>query len=233
MVISSSSLAGQAAPSKRLRNPVSENTTHTVQHLVLLQMHQIALLLGCSSAVCLRAHNEFTCMQQWMLQTWLPKEVAWFWTCYTRAWASGCCVPVIQSSKSTLSYQSRLVQLPVPNMLSPWYGLSGCTAKVLPGVRRSSRPCWTTTNLQSKANEQRLTSSQTWLQTTHSFVISAADALAAAAEALAAADALAAHLKAAETPATAAATPDPSYIINGTSAANQHREKQERRCATS
>jgi hypothetical protein len=36
---------------------------------------------------------------------------------------------------------------PVPKLASDWKGLSGCTASVLPGVRRSSRPWCTTTNL--------------------------------------------------------------------------------------
>jgi hypothetical protein len=34
-----------------------------------------------------------------------------------------------------------------PNDASPAHGMSGWTTTVLPGVRRSSAPAWTTTNL--------------------------------------------------------------------------------------
>lgn len=37
--------------------------------------------------------------------------------------------------------------LPHPTWARPVNGLSGCTTSVLPGVRRSSGPCITTTNL--------------------------------------------------------------------------------------
>lgn len=132
-VISSSSLFGQDAPSNFARKPLpyadSPCSTNACSCLNRLQCHALVL--------------------RWLLQCWafLAHPLSQRLDILKYGRICMCCQVGLQRQHGEASN----LTVCDASMLTPqqsyctWYGRSGCTMSVLPGVRRSSRPFITTT----------------------------------------------------------------------------------------